>query len=315
MPGPARNCGSTTYRSRLDPRSYEGGPGCTPTVEANRVYTISKWGDVFCLDTADGSVVWHRDLLETGLRPNRWGFAGSPLVLGELVILNAGAAGIALERTTGRVAWSTGTNTAGYASPVLFGASGERQVLIFAAKQLVALDPGTGQALWHFPWETKWDTNITDPLVQGNHVFISSFSRGGAWLFVVGDEPEQVYGTTNLYNHLSPGVVLGDYLYAFNGEAKFTTDFRCLYLPTGQVKWRRKDPAFGTLIGAQDKLILLSEKGELMVAAASPAALKPLARARVMEGTCWTPPALADGLLYLRNAKGKLACVDLRPQR
>jgi outer membrane protein assembly factor BamB len=213
------------------------------------------------------------------------------------------------------VAWSTGTNTSGYASPVLFAAGAKTQVLVFAAKQLVGLDPSTGRALWRFPFETKWDTNITDPLVQGSHVFISSFSRGSAWLSVGGDQPELVYQTTNPYNHLSPGLVVGGYHYAFNGEAKFTTDFRCLQLATGQVKWSRKDPAFGTLIGAGDKLILLSEKGELKIATASPDAFKPLARAQVIEGTCWTPPALADGRLYVRNAKGTLACLDLRSRR
>jgi hypothetical protein len=81
---------------------------------------------------------------------------------------------------------------------------------------------------------------------------------------------------------------------------------------TGELKWTSKDPAFGSVISADGKLLILSEKGELVLAAATPAAFKPLARARVLDGLCWTPPALADGLLYARSAKGGLVCVDLR---
>ena len=120
-----------------------------------------------------------------------------------------------------------------------------------------------------------------------------------------------IYTNRVLRIHLSPGVVAGDYLYAFNGEAKQETDLRCLHLPTGELKWARKDPAFGSLIRAGDKLIVLSEKGELLLAEASPAEFKPLARARVLSGLCWTPPALANGHLYVRNARGELRCLEL----
>jgi outer membrane protein assembly factor BamB len=82
-------------------------------------------------------------------------------------------------------------------------------------------------------------------------------------------------------------------------------------VPTGAVKWSRKDPAFGSLIMADGKLIVLSDKGELLVAEASPSAFTPLARAKVLSGVCWTPPALADGRLYLRNAKGEVRCLEL----
>ena len=84
-----------TYAAQLSPQWYEGGPGSTPTIDGNRVFTISKWGDIFCLDAAKGTIVWRRDLRQDGVKPNRWGFAGAPLVWGELVILNASTAGIA----------------------------------------------------------------------------------------------------------------------------------------------------------------------------------------------------------------------------
>src|SRR5258708_7161341 len=83
-------------------------PGATPTVNRNRVFTINKWGDVFCLDTVKGTIVWQCDLRQHNFKPNRWGFAGSPLIWQDLVILNAGDAGAALDRLTGRIVWSNG---------------------------------------------------------------------------------------------------------------------------------------------------------------------------------------------------------------
>jgi outer membrane protein assembly factor BamB len=301
-----------SYAAQLSPQWYEGGPGATPTVESNRVFTISKWGDIHCLDGLRGTVVWQRNLRELGLQPNRWGFAGSPLVWRDLVIFNAGAAGIALERDTGRVVWSSGTNAGGYASPTLFRSDDRDCVLIFAAKHLVARELESGRELWRQFWETGWDTNITDPLIHHGRIFISSFSRGCALLSVTDGKPTVVYDSKVLHHHLSPGILLGDNLYAFNGEAKQQTDFRCIHLPTGELKWTTKDPGFGSLICADGKLVVLSEKGELVVGEASPAEFRPLARAKVLSATCWTPPALANGLLYIRNARGELRCLDLR---
>jgi len=301
-----------TYPSQLGPQYYEGGPGSTPTVESNQVFTISKWGDVFCLDAAKGTVLWQRDLRKDGIKPNRWGFAGSPLLWHDLVVLNAGTAGTALDRATGRLVWSNGTNAAGYASPTLFSQDGREVVLIFAAKHLIGLDQRTGRELWRQFWETGWDTNNTDPSIQRDRIFISSFSRGCALLSVAHGQPEVIYDSKVLHNHLSPGILLGDYLYAFNGEAHQETDFRCVHLPTGELKWTRKDPSFGSLLCADGQLVVLSEKGDLLLGEASPAEFRPLAHAKVLSGVCWTPPALANGLLYLRNAKGDLRCLDLR---
>ena len=329
-----------SYPAELSPQWYEGGPGATPTVADGQVFTISKWGDVFCLNAKDGSVIWQRHLRQDGLKPNRWGFAGSPLLWRDLVILNAGSAGTALDCKSGRTVWCNGTNATGYASPTLFRSGGHEEVLIFAAKDLVALDPETGRELWRHPWKTEWDTNIIDPLVWQDRIFISSFTRGCAFLQVKDDKPQVLYDNTNLFNHLGPGVLVDGSLYAFSGEAKKETDLRCLNLRTGELKWTRKDPAFGSLICAGGDVIVLAEKGELMVwkgpgragnpkseirnpkpnneagapdtSAESLCNGDPVARAKILNGVCWTLPALANGLLYARNAKGDLVCVDLR---
>src|SRR5215468_7332372 len=276
-----------TYNSALNSQYYEGGPGATPTVHEGRVFTISKWGDVFCLDAQKGTIVWEHHLLKDGIHTNRWGFAGSPLIWKDLVILNVGSSGVALDSATGRVAWMNGTNSAGYASPVLFKSGDKEAVLVFAAKHLVALDPKTGSELWRFPFETGYDTNNTDTLVHDDTIFISSYSHGCALVQIKDGKPEAVYDTKVLFNNLSPGIVIGDYLYVFNGEAKMKTDFRCIHLPTGELKWQRDDPAFGSVICAGGKLIIMSEKGELILGDATPEGLKLLGRTQVLGGTCW----------------------------
>lgn len=302
------------YTAALGPQWYEGGPGATPTIESNCVFTISKWGNCFCLDASTGAVLWHQDLQQAGFKPNRWGFAGSPLLWRGLVIFNAGDAGVALNRQTGAIAWSNGTSVAGYASPVLANIRGRDVLLILAAKCLVALEPLDGHELWRHPWVTDWDTNNTDPLVRENQIWISSFSRGCALLNAEQDKPALVYESKNLFNHLSPGIRLGDHLYAFSGEAKKDTDFRCVQWSTGQVEWRHPEPLFGSVIDAGGTLLLLTERGELIAAELSAGGLKIRARAKILDGRCWSPPALAQGRLFARTAKGSLVCVDLKPR-
>lgn len=302
------------YPARLDPQYYEGGPSATPTVRDGRAYTLSKWGSVFCFDAASGAVVWNRNLWESGIASNRWGFAGSPLVWEDLLILNAGTAGTALDLKTGAIAWTSGTNVAGYASPVLFK-MGERQgVLIFAADDLVAVEPRTGRELWRRPFKSDYHANITDPLVVGDRILISSFSRGAELLELdKNGEPRVVYVTRELKSHMAPGILLGEHLYFFHGQAKTKNDFRCFDIPKGEVAWKQPEPAFGTMIMASGALIILTEKGDLVAGIPSPEGFKERARAHVVEGLCWTPPALANGFLYARTATGALVCVDLRP--
>jgi outer membrane protein assembly factor BamB len=312
-----------SYPAQLSPQWYEGGPGATPTIAGNRIFTISKWGDVFCFDAVSGKIVWQRDLRQDGIRPNRWGFAGSPLVWHDLVILNAGGVGTALDSNTGRIVWSNGTNATGYASPVLMRLGGMDSVLIFAAQHLIALDPRTGFERWRYPWKTDWDTNNSDPVVYDDSIFLSSFTRGGALLSLKSGTPETLYDAKTVCNNLSPGVLLARYYYVFSGEAKKDTELRCLDLPSGQLKWSVKDPSFGSFLSTKGNLLVLTEKGDLvafatntkgqvkMSAAGAMPQPQPVARTKVLNGTCWTPPSLANGLLYVRNAKGDLRCLNL----
>ncbi len=298
------------YDEPLQPKYYEGGPGATPAVDGGRVFTLSKRGKVFCLAADTGKVVWQKDL-ETELRlaVNEWGFAGSPLVEGDALILNAGTAGTALDKHTGKVLWSNGTNTTGYATAVPFTLDGRRAAAVFAAKHLVAVDVKTGRELWRFPWETGWDNNNADPIIAGNHFFISSYDRGCALLEVRDGKPVLLHTNENLRSHMSAAVKIGAHLYAVHGrEGKGRLNaFRCLDFATGQILWETTGLGVGSVIASADrKLIILSETGELVIAEATPEAYRPLARAQVLGGRCWTAPVLVHGRIYCRNAKGDL---------
>ena len=301
------------YAEPLQPRYYEGGPGATPAVDGMRVFTLSKRGKVFSLEADRGKVVWQKELeSELGLAVNEWGFAGSPLVESGALILNVGSAGTALDKHTGKVLWNNGTNTTGYATAVPFTLDGQRAAAIFAAKHLVAVDVQTGHELWRFPWETGWDNNNADPIVTGHRFFISSYDRGCALLEVRDAKPAALYTNENLRSHMSTAVRIGAHLYGIHGrEGKGRPNaFRCLELATGKLVWETTGLGVGSVIASADrKLIILTETGELVIAEATPAALRPLARAQVLGGRCWTAPVLAHGRIYCRNAKGDLVCL------
>src|SRR5207249_3664454 len=109
----------------------EGGPNATPTVDGNAVYTFSRKGHVFALDAEAGNVIWSKNIHdELGLRIPSWGFSGSPLVDGKLLIINAGPAGTALDKATGKVVWSSGKESAGYSSPVPFRRANARRAAL-----------------------------------------------------------------------------------------------------------------------------------------------------------------------------------------
>lgn len=303
-----------SYASALEPIYYEGGPGSTPTVEGQHVFTLSKNGHLFCFEATTGTVVWKRNLMEElGVHKPRWGFAGSPLVEGELLLLNAGKAGTAVDKRTGKIIWSSGTNAAGYATPFPLTWSGQRAAAIFSGKELVAVRVKDGQQLWEYPWETKWDINAADPIQVGDALFLSTFDRGSALLGLSGSSPRPLWANKSMANHFNSCVYLDGYFYGVDGNTdQRDKDLRCVDGTTGEIMWKYEGLGLGSLMAADRKLIILSERGELVVAEASPKVFKPLARAQVIGGKCWTVPVLANGRIYCRNAQGILVCVDVR---
>lgn len=296
------------YPAPLDAKYYEGGTSATPTVDSGRVYTLSKRGAVYCLDAAKGNVIWTKPLAdELGAKMPTWGFAGSVLVEGDLLLVNVGGTGTALRKSDGKVVWSNGTDEAGYSTPVPINAGGQRAIVLFTKEHVAAVTVAEGKELWRYLWKTRYDVNAADPIMAGDQVFISSgYNRGASVIRIAGSSGEKVWENRNMRNHFNSCVLWEGHLYGVD-----ETELRCIVWETGEVKWGDRKFGKGSLMLADGKLIALSEKGELIVAPATPTEFKPLARAQVIGGKCWTTPVLSNGRIYCRNAAGDVVCVDV----
>jgi outer membrane protein assembly factor BamB len=296
------------YPCPLDPKNFEGGPCATPTLADGLVYTFSRKGDLFCLDAAKGTVIWSKNLnKDLGLEIPRWGCASSALVEGDLVVQNMGSAGVALDRKSGKVVWSSAKSTGAYATPVPLTIGGDRCLAIMSRQSLVAVKVAGGQEVWSYPWKTDYDVNAADPIVAGDKVFISSGYNHGATLLKLGEPaPQKVWENKNMRNHFNTCVLWQGYLYGPDDSG-----LRCLAFDTGELKWTYREFGKGSLMMADGKLVALSEKGELIIAEPTPAEFKPISRARILTGKCWTTPVLSNGHIYCRNAVGDVVCLEV----
>ncbi|MHA3772395.1 outer membrane protein assembly factor BamB family protein [Verrucomicrobiota bacterium sgz303538] len=299
----------------LDPNMFEGGPRATPTVDGNRVYSLSHQGDLWCLDAATGKKVWYKHYQKDfgGRRPD-WGFAGSPTVADNLLLCDVGGTGastVALNKATGDVVWKSGDDKAGYASPIVATLDGKQTVVVFKADHLVGYDLKDGHELWRTEWKTSYDVNAATPLIVGkDRVFVSSGYNTGCALFEIKDgKANQLWRNKNLRTQINTAVPAQGYVYGLDGNTG-GGNLVCLDLNTGEKKWEEKSVKGGSLILADGKLIILSEKGELVVADASPNGFKASLRAPVLDKRCWVQPTLSAGRLFVKDNDGNLACLD-----
>ncbi len=300
-----------TYPCLLEPKSHEGGPSATPTVEAGRVYSLSKQGHVFCLDAKNGTVIWQKHLTnDYGVKPHDWGFSGSPIMVGDLIVLNAGTHGLALRKEDGSLAWVNEKGPAGYSSAVPYEQQGKTCVAILGNQEVYGVVAATGQVLWKQPWQTMYDESIPDAIIAGDKLFMSSGLGTGATLFTIhADKLVRIWSHKEMQNWLSTSILWQGHIYGVD-----TKDgaLKCLDFRTGAVKWAREGLGAGSVTLAGGRLIALSDKGRLMIANASPAGYTELAAAQILAGKCWTVPVLANGRIYARNAEGELVCIDVR---
>jgi outer membrane protein assembly factor BamB len=303
-----------TYPSPQAPRYYDGGPSCTPTVDGEVVYTLGRQGDLFAFQAADGAVLWQKNIAkEIGAEYPEWGYAGSPFVDGEALVLNVGKAGVKVNKKTGRLIWQTGTATSGYSTPFIHSQTGTKSYIIFGATAAYCVAADTGKALWRQPWRTEWDINSADPIVHEGKMFLSSgYNRGGALLDISGSQPKVIWDNRNMRNHFNSCLLIDGHLYGFDGNShRGTAYLACIEIATGEKKWSTTRYGCGALTAANGKLIVLGDRGQLAIGKASPDGFRPTVSTQALGGLCWTPPVLANGNLYCRNSRGDLACLSL----
>lgn len=313
-------------------KGYATGPRATPTVHDGRVYTVGASGLLLCLeanpDAADGKELWRHDLL-TEFRATipDWGVACSPLIEGDLVVVQPGGRDgsvVAFDRISGERRWATGKNPSGYSSPIAVTLGGVRQVVAVTGDAVLGIRPSDGMLLWSYPWVTEYHGNIATPIaVDPNHVFVSSsYNKGCALLQVTasadGADVKEVYFRKGrvMQNHYSTCVARGEHLYGYDNEL-----LRCVEWKKGQAKadWEAMDDngrtiRKGSMILADKYLIGLTQEGTLFLAEATSIEFRFLGQIPgVLSGSqCWALPVLADGRLYVRDAE-KVVCLDVRP--
>ncbi len=294
-----------------DPNGFLG-TRCTPTVDGDRVYSVSRQGDFFCLDAVSGKVIWSKDLRKDlgGIVP-KWGFSGSPLIEKDWVLIEVGGNGasvVAFNKANGAVVWKNGDDRAGYASLIAFDSAGERCLAQFSADHIIGRRMKDGAELWRLPWKTDYAVNAATPIVQGDEMFISSgYNFGCALLKMKPKAATEIWRNKKMRNHVNSCVLVDGFLYGFDeGELK------CLDWKTGDVKWGTKEYGKGSLMVAEGKMILYGQNGKLGLAEMASQAFKPITSFQAMGGqNTWASPVLANSRIYVRNLD-TLAAFDVK---
>ena len=312
--------GELLWRTRTDDLLMErqggDGPRATPTVDDGTVYVSSAYGKLYALDSGTGARKWSRDLVrEYGSKRARWGFCPSPLVAGDLVLIEAGGSGgrslIAFDKTSGEVAWTAGSDKLGYSSPIAVTIGKTPQAVFFTGYGLVSVAPQNGKVLWTHPWTTRHDVNAATPVfIPPDRFFISSgYGTGGTVVEVSatdrGYSVREVWRNTEMKNHFATSIYHEGHLYGFDGSI-----LKCIDAKTGAEKWKTRGYGKGTLIFADGHLVILGERGNLGLAEATPAGFVEKAGYPALEGRCWTLPTLAGGRLFLRDER-EIVCLNM----
>lgn len=293
------------------------GPGSTPTVVDGRVYTLSREGDLFCLDADTGKVVWQKQLVADfqGKRPV-YGYASSVLAKCGYVFLDAGGdthSNICLNGKTGEVFWSKGKGESGYATPVYASFPKGDSLVLYKGEALVVLDPMTGDQIASHATTTRDFSNCATPFVQGSSIFISHTGAEGstALNFAEGKLTPQ-WTERDLGLLFNSGVPWEEKLIVFNDQKRGAKDLRCVDLATGKPMWICEEIEKGTAILSDGHMIVLTNSGEVVLTKPTAEKLEVLSRVQVLAGKGYVLPVLSHGRLLCKNNAGDVVCLDMR---
>jgi outer membrane protein assembly factor BamB len=290
------------------------GPRSTPTVVGDTVYAVSSRMRLVAVAVADGTPRWERDLVETfGGKVPRFGFAPSPLVVGDLLVLEAGGGpgkGVAaLDRKTGEVRWTALDGGAGSSSALLAKIGGVDQILFHRPTEVVALSLD-GQVLWRHP--SAPDAIVMPLVLPEGRVFVSTatMEKGGVLVEVSktadGFSTRELWSQFRLRNHFNTAVHLDGVIYGFDNAT-----LRAVDAATGELRWAARGYGKGSLVAGDGLLFVLGDDGLLALVEASPEAYRELGRVQALGGRSWTSPTLAGHLLVVRD-HDEIAAFDVR---
>ncbi|MEM9282060.1 MAG: PQQ-binding-like beta-propeller repeat protein [Verrucomicrobiota bacterium] len=304
-----------SYPQPLGDLYFQGGTTGTATFDGDHVYQLARQGEFVCLNASTGEVIWKKNLQEDfGYTLPTWGFSGAPLIRGDKIYLNAGEAGIALNKADGSLIWKSDDEEAGYSTPFAFEKNGKSYLMFTNKRFYVCVDEATGEKVWEYRWMTRYGVNSADPIISGDTIFISSaYGKGGVLVNWDGtSDPERVWQNREMRTQMNACVLIDGYLYGIDGnEGQDGTSLKCLEMATGETKWLNEDVAHGAVIAVKDQLVVLTENGELQIGPASPEGFSPTLTQQVIGPKVWTVPVYANGHLFCRNSAGDLLALKV----
>jgi outer membrane protein assembly factor BamB len=298
------------------------GPRSTPSTDGTNVYVTSSELVVTAFNAATGKPVWTHDLMkEFAGRNIHWENAASPLLDGGILYVAGGGPGqsiLAFDAKTGAVIWKAFDDMMTHATPVAATIFGQRQIIFFLQSGLLSVEPKTGKELWRYHFDYSTST-AASPVVSGDIVYCSAgygigagavriSNAAGAWKAT---EIYRMRGNKPLANHWSTPVAKDGYLYGmFQFKEYGSGPVKCVDIATGMVKWEQPGFGPGQVVLAGDRVLALSDAGELVAFDAKPTGYHEVARAKVLDGKCWTTPIISNGLVFARSTK-EAVCLDL----
>lgn len=284
------------------------GPRGTPTLHGGRVYTFGATGVLNALDALSGAVVWTRNAAgDTNRKTPDWGFASSPLVLDDLVVVAVSGTLAAYDPATGNPRWVGPTEGGSYSSPHLMEIDGVRQIVVMSGDGATSVAPADGKVLWQFPWK---DFAIVQPAqVANGNLLISTGNTAGVRRVEVTRKQdtwtvEERWASNRLKAYFNDFVLHKDHAYGFDGGI-----LACIAVADGERKWKGGRYGSGQvlLLADQDLLLVVSEQGGLALVKAVPGEFAELARFPAVEGKTWNHPVLAGDVLLVRNDREMVA--------
>ena len=302
--------GAPVWRHRDRARFWESnagaGPRATPALAHGRVYALGATGILNALDARDGSVVWSRNAVaDTGAKIPGWGIAGSPLVVGDVVVAAAAGSLAAYDAVSGTPRWLGPTRGGGYSSPHLSTIDGVAQIVLLNAAGASGVALADGALLWSHAW--PGDGIVQPAVIDGGDLLLGTGSgmgtntgmrRVGVAHASSGWTVEERWTSAALKPYFNDFVVVAGHAFGFDGSI-----LACVDLATGERRWKGGRYGHGQLIALpdQDALLVLSEEGELVLVSAATDRFEELARFPAIEGKTWNHPVLAGDVLLVRN--------------
>ena len=321
-----KSTGKAIWQHKFDARyrddfGFDNGPRTVPTIAQNKIYLHTPEGILLCLDLKTGKPLWQIDTVKTfDSEKGFFGRACSPIVHNNTLILHTGSEDhgiIGINATTGKHLWSATDHEAGYASPIIATINKQTLALCFTRTGLVVLSPDTGKTLDTYRWRARMhaSVNAATPIVANNHIFLTtSYNTGAILLKWENNKLQKVWANdTSLSSHYASCVRHQNLIFGYHGRQEQGPTIRAIELTTGKVKWEHDNNAAGSVIKVNDKLLILSEKGQLTIAKATADKFTPLTEVQILGFKTRAFPAYADGLFFARDTR-KLICLDLRIQ-